>query len=1020
MKNICLILVLLVSGYLDLTAQLDMIQSDKMSLVTYNFGHKYVLPHAQRCFYNALKFHEALFDYQPTERISLLIQDFGDYGNAGATAVPNNAISMGLSPFSYAFETSPAGERVFTMMNHELVHVVALDNATATDKFYRGMFLGKVDPDPIDPVSMVYSYLTVPRRYSPRWYHEGIASYLDTWMSGGLGLALGSYDEMVFRTRVKEDAHIYSAQGLESGGVTSDFQGRSNSYLYGTRFMGYLAYTYGPDKIIEWVKRNKGSKPFFMSQFHNIYGIKIQTAWSEWIEFEKKWQQDNITILSQYPATEMTPIREEPIGSVSYAQFDKKRNLIYVGINNTGKVPYLASIDLKTGKLGHLTDIKGAALFYVTSLAYDEKNDILYYTTDNDSWRDLNSYNIKTKETKRLQKDFRVGDLAYNKVDESIWGIKHLNGFSTITRIPKEGDETTGKENLYSTWDQVYTLPYGEDIFDIDISPDGKILSAAVTDLAGNQALLYYQLEDLMNEVFAPDTVFNFAVASPQSFRFTDDGKYMYGSSFYTGVSNIFRVEVETKKIIAMSNSITGLFRPTVIDSNKLFAFNFRSKGFQPVFIPNQQVFDLANISFLGNITIEKFPELADWQIPIARASDFDLDTLITYEGKYQAGKEMKINSAYPIVVGYKNNVGIGYRMNIADPFNFRKLNFSLSYTPSAWTNGLVIDKDYPVDTIGNDELFHFNFEYKTGQFTIDGAWNNAEFYDLFGPSQGSRKGLRLGVSYNKSLIFDAPRSLDLNFGVTAFYGLDQSPEFQQIVLSGFNNNFYTNLNASISYTNASGSLGAVDAEKGVRATLYTSMAMSSTDDNQVISPPDQFYPRVIGMLDYGIQLPGKHFSLWMRSAIGSSFSETFNPFTRFGFAAFGNNYLDYQQPRQYRAPFAFPGLSYAADRSIIAQRFGKLMAEFVVPPVHFRKVGGFNFFVNWIQPTFFSSILYTTTVDPGIPDNTFANLGGQIDIRMVTFSLMPSTLSFGYAQAWDLVDNGRYDEWMISLKILH
>ena len=66
---------------------------------------------------------------------------------------------------------------------------------------------------------------------------------------------MGNYDEMFFRTKVIEDAEIYSAQGLESEGINSDFQGVTNSYLYGTRFMGYLANQYGPEKIIEWVKR---------------------------------------------------------------------------------------------------------------------------------------------------------------------------------------------------------------------------------------------------------------------------------------------------------------------------------------------------------------------------------------------------------------------------------------------------------------------------------------------------------------------------------------------------------------------------------------------------------------------------------------------------------------------------------------------------------------------------------------------------------------------------------------------
>ena len=145
-----------------------MIETEQMSLVTYDFGHKYILPHAGRCFHNALDFHSKLFDYTPSEKITVLIQDFGDYGNGGATAVPKNAISMGLAPFSYAFETSPAGERVFSMMNHEMIHVIALDNSSKTDRFFRKAFFGKVKPTSDHPISMGYSYLTSPRRYSPR------------------------------------------------------------------------------------------------------------------------------------------------------------------------------------------------------------------------------------------------------------------------------------------------------------------------------------------------------------------------------------------------------------------------------------------------------------------------------------------------------------------------------------------------------------------------------------------------------------------------------------------------------------------------------------------------------------------------------------------------------------------------------------------------------------------------------------------------------------------------------------
>ena len=75
-----------------------------------------------------------------------------------------------------------------------------------------------------NPETILYLYLTAPRVSAPRWYHEGIATFIETWMAGGLGRAQGPYDEMVFRSMVRDDAHFYSPVGLESEGIFVDFQ----------------------------------------------------------------------------------------------------------------------------------------------------------------------------------------------------------------------------------------------------------------------------------------------------------------------------------------------------------------------------------------------------------------------------------------------------------------------------------------------------------------------------------------------------------------------------------------------------------------------------------------------------------------------------------------------------------------------------------------------------------------------------------------------------------------------------
>ena len=987
-------------------AQLDLIETAEMKLVTYDFGHKYILPHATRSFHQSLIFHKNLFDYSPSEKITILIQDFGDFGNAGATAVPKNAVSMGLSPFSYAFETNPAGERVFSMMNHELIHVVALDNASGSDNFYRGLFLGKVDPSNDNPISMFYSYLTTPRRYSPRWFHEGLASYLETWMGGGVGLAMGNYDEMVFRTKVFENDRIYSAQGLESEGVTSDFQGRSNSYLYGTRFMSYLAYQYSPEKIIEWAKRNDGTKRSFSSQFTHVFGKGIDEAWEEWIAFENNWQNENIKGLQKNEISELNLITDKILGSVSFPQYDRSRNKIYVAVNYPGQIPHLAALDLNDGSIEKLTDIKGAALFYVSSLSYDSERGVLFYTTDNDSWRDLNKYDLNSGKSTLLQKDFRTGDLAFNKIDQSVWGIKHLNGLSTIVKIPKI-DKNNEAENEYSSWEQKYTLPYGQDIFDLDISPDGKKLSAAVSDLKGNQTLILYDLEALEKNVVVQDTIYNFEESSPQSFRFSEDGNYLTGCSYYSGVSNIYRVDMETKDIKPMSNALTGFFRPLIIDEEKIFVFNYSSKGFQPAYIKNRIVEGVSSIQFLGQATIKKHPILNDWELSFPTAEDIDVEAITVKTGKYESGKQMSINYGYPIVVGYKDNIGIGYHLNISDPLNFKSFEFSVAYTPKNWENKLTDNSNSISTELDNDELLHFSFHMKLDQFTIDGGYNEASFYDLFGPTKFSRKGISLNLGFDRTLVWDPPKNLDLSLGIGGFYGLDQSPDFQQIEVSGFDQDFFFDFDASLSYRHLKNSLGAVDHEKGLSASIRSSMTLSSGN----------MFPRAMGTFDFGFQLPIHHASFWIRNAAGHSFSEDFNPFTRFGFASFGNNYVDYRTFRRYRTPFSFPGLSYKEDFAIIARTFGKTTAELVLPPIRFRKLGSFNFFANWMQPAIFSSFLFTDDVLTGT--GKFVDLGFQLDTRFVMFSLLPSTLSIGYAKAWDLDNDNSFGEWMISLKLL-
>ncbi len=181
-------------------------------------------------------------------------------------------VLLDVAPLSLSMETFSPGERFFTLMNHELTHVGTIDVWNSRDAFWRHFLGGKPAPLQKHPESILYNFLTSPRNLTPRWYMEGSAVFMETWMAGGLGRAQGGYDEMVFRAKVHDHTRIFSPLGLESEGTQIDFQVGANSYLYGTRFMSYLALTYGPEKLVEWLRRSEDSKAFYASQFKHVFG----------------------------------------------------------------------------------------------------------------------------------------------------------------------------------------------------------------------------------------------------------------------------------------------------------------------------------------------------------------------------------------------------------------------------------------------------------------------------------------------------------------------------------------------------------------------------------------------------------------------------------------------------------------------------------------------------------------------------------------------------------------------------
>jgi hypothetical protein len=935
----------------------------------------YLAPHAVRTFTNSLAFQRRTFGWVPSEPVTVLLTDFADYGNAHAGAVPHSRLVFDVAPLSHAFETYPASERLYSLMNHELIHVAQNDISSEEDMRWRRFFFGKVLAQQQNPESLIYSYLTVPRFTAPRWYLEGGAVFMETWMGGGVGRAQGGYDEMVFRAMVKDNAHFYDPLGLVARGTLVDFQIGANAYLYGTRFFTYLAYTYSPEKVIAWYRRDEGSERYFYDQFQHVFGIPLEQAWQDWIAFEHRFQQRNLDEVRKFPLTPYHTLAASAVGSISRMYYDESSGIIYGAFRYPGVVEHVGALNTRDGSHHRLADIKGAMLYRVASFAYDAKSGTAFYTNDNLAMRDLMAVNVNTGKERMLLEHARIGEIVFNPVDRSLWGVRHMNGLATLVRIPYP----------YTEWQNVHEFPYEFVPTDLDISPDGRLLSASMSEVNGDQFLRVWEIEKLLQGDVKPLSEFRFGQSVPESFVFSQDGRYLYGSSYYTGVSNIFRYEVATGAVEAVSNAEIGFFRPVPLADGRLLVLTYTAEGFVPATIDPRPIEDVSAITFLGAEVAGKHPVVTTWQVPAP--STVDYDKVVIGKGPYIPLRSLSLANAYPVLQGYKNFVGAGYHFNIEDPLRLATSGITVASTPTS--------------SLPSDERTHVSFVGNYIGWNAALSWNRSDFYDIFGPTERSRKGYAAELGYDWLLIYDEPRKLEAIFNIAYYDQIDALPNAQNVATP------FTRLVTSkigLRYTDLRQSIGAVDAEKGLAWSLiYLGNSVSG-----------EVTPQLLGTFDVGMALPLPNSALWLRTAGGIADGSHNQTVANFYFGGFGNNYVDDGPIKRYREYYSLPGFGL---NEISGLNFVKELVEFDAPPLVFESVGTPALYLTWLRPSIFAAGLWTEPANAAQRKDYFS-LGAQADLRFTVLHWYDMTLSFGCATGYQGSHHAG-TEWMISLKIM-
>ncbi len=584
---------------------------------------------------------------------------------------------------------------------------------------------------------------------------------------------------------------------------------------------------------------------------------------------------------------------------------------------------------------------------------------------------ELNVYGIAPVRLKKLIEHFRAGDMTLDAVSKSLWAVQHVAGLSRVIEVPPPYDKVIERA----------VFPYGTDLYDLDISPDGKRIVAVIADSSGTQQVALLSVDALRAGKRDFETVKDFGFSSAAGFTFSPDGKKVYGTSYYSGASNIFSLDVETKAMEVLSNTETGLFYPRKLADGRLIAYEYTSKGFYPVEVLNRAPLDdVSAVPYFGQEIVKKYPVVKSWKV--ASAESVDVMKSTTRAGEFKPVRWLRPSSIYPIIQGYKDTVAYGGRMDFTDGLGLASLRLTAAYSPRS------------------TEKAHASLDFHNFGWRVRAAYNNADFYDLFGPTKVSRKGFAGLVGQKKILKYSSSRTLDFDWSLAGYAGLERLPDFQNVAA---NYDKFLTGRAFVEYKRLVKTLGAVEEEKGTRWKIVTQQNIVN----------GAVYPRIYGQLDQGFLTPIRNSPVWIRSSAGKSFGDRDQPFANFYFGGFGNNRIDHQEVSRYREYYAFPGVKL---NQIGATDYLKSLVEWNLPPKRFRSFGTSYLYCNWARVSLFSGVIGGNLASAQ-NRQVVGNAGAQLDMKVVIASYLNTTFSVGLAGAQDRTGR-RSSEVMVSLKL--
>ncbi len=477
----------------------------------------------------------------PPARTEIVLTDDTDSANGSATPLPYNTIRLFVTAPDDMSALGDYDDWYGELVTHEYTHIVHTDTMSGAPAVLNAI-LGKT---------------MVPNQIQPRFILEGLAVVMESEHTTA-GRIRASMFDMFLRADVADDRWLRLDQ------VTGDpvrWPGGSIRYIYGSRFLRFIADIYG-EATFGAVAADYGSNliPFGVSRsIRRATGRTYSQLYAGFTSHARTQYQAQIAEVRASGIVEGERITHRG-GSVSYPRFGTDGDTLQFGRQDAQSRNGIYRCKLSTGcnhsELIARTNAEGpfsldgsGRLWFIATPPHRN-----LYAFDDLFRLDAGTVAPDGDEPSRRQitQGRRVLSVDASPDGKTLAVVTNSRGTTTLWLV------SVNPEGKLGTWERVLPEVAFEQVFTPRFSPDGRKIAMSRWTTGGYRDIYIWDLEERTLERVTRDRALDLQPS------WSPDGSKLYFSSDRTGIFNIYSWATGGSGLHQMTNVRTGAFAPVV------------------------------------------------------------------------------------------------------------------------------------------------------------------------------------------------------------------------------------------------------------------------------------------------------------------------------------------------------------------------------------------------------------------------------------------------------------------------